>query len=199
MTQSSSVLYKQSTAPGSSVSKHDRGRWEVGENTDTFFNKCKFLTFYCCSNKATLWYYKKLLRFGFRYWNKRHPRGISRSGANGTTYECLTHRSMSLLWSHNLKTTTTKKTALTDMLTFCLPLFAFDHHYLTRFKTSQGRMRSLRPGPPLPSAPAPLVHAQSIWNVHVETIKGSQMAELAENAMKHIRPGPGPCWANMEC
>lgn len=85
------------------------------------------------------------------------------------------------------------------MLTFCLPLFAFDHHYLTRFKTSQGRMRSLRPGPPLPSAPAPLVHAQSIWNVHVETIKGSQMAELAENAMKHIRPGPGPCWANMEC
>lgn len=76
------------------------------------------------------------------------------------------------------------------MLTFCLPLFAFDHHYLTRFKTSQGRMRSLRPGPPLPSAPAPLVHAQSIWNVHVETIKGSQMAELAENAMKHIRPGP---------
>lgn len=91
MTQSSSVLYKQSTAPGSSVSKHDRERWEVGENTDTFFNKCKFLTFYCCSNKARLWYYKKLLRFGFRYWNKRHPRGISRSGANGTTYECLTH------------------------------------------------------------------------------------------------------------
>lgn len=88
------------------------GRWEVGEKTDTFLNKCKFLTFYCCSNKARLWYYKKLLRFGFRHWNKRHPRGISRSGPNGSTYECLTHQSMSLLWSHNLKTTTTKKDSL---------------------------------------------------------------------------------------
>lgn len=153
--------------------------------------------------KARLSYYKKLLRFGFRYWNKRHPTGISRSGANGTTYECLTHWSnVSAVKSQFKKikiTTTTKKTALTEMLTFCLPLFAFDHHYLTRFKTSQGRMRSLRPGPPLPSAPAALVHAQSIWNVHVETIKGSQMAELVGNAMKRIRHGPGPCWANMEC
>lgn len=49
-----------------------------------------------------------------------------------------------------------------------------------------------------PSTPPTLFHAQSIWNVHVESIKASQMAELVGNAMKHVRSGPGPCWANME-
>lgn len=44
-----------------------------------------------------------------------------------------------------------------------------------------------------------LFHAQSIWNVHVESIKASQMAELVGNAMKHVGSGPGPCWANTEC
>lgn len=108
--------------------------------------------------------------------------------------------------------TTEKKKwhSLTAMQIFWVSWFSVNLHHPKRLKSSQERVRSHCPGPPLPtlvhpslrssppSAPPPLFHAQSIWNVHVESIKASQMAELAWNAMKHAGSGPGPCWANME-
>lgn len=84
---------------------------------------------------------------------------------------------------------------------FWVPLFSVNLHHQKRLKCSQGKVKSCCPGPPLPHIspiPPSLFHAQSIWNVHVESIKASQMAELAGNAMKHVGSGPGPCWANME-
>ncbi len=51
--------------------------------------------------------------------------------------------------------------------------------------------------PSFPSAPPPLFHAQSIWNVHVESIKASQMAERAGmlwNTSDLGQGRAGPVW-----
>lgn len=74
-----------------------------------------------------------------------------------------------------------------------MPPFSVNPHHS---ESSGGRVRSVCPhaliSPP-PPAP-PLFYAQSIWNVHVESIK----AELVRNAVKHVGCGPGPRRANTE-
>lgn len=75
-----------------------------------------------------------------------------------------------------------------------VPCFSFHPHPLglQREGGREGELTLPWSHPPcslslsLPSASLPLFHAQSIWNVHVESIKASQMAQLVGNAVKCV-------------
>ena len=96
---------------------------------------------------------------------------------------------ISSLWNHpKIKK---KKLSLIETLLLRVPSFPVNLHKPKYLKNSQGRVRSEPPPPPppIPSAPPPLFHAQSIWNVHVESIKASQMAERAGECYETSRIG----------